>query len=138
MLPTILGWVNTADNDNTVSYSSRTPQTSLQDQHQPVETSHVTTAEDVQLDKMHPIISDAAMSVAPPPAVNIISPTEDQPVTIATATTAESTQTSNNEPHSSDAAMVTAEETPVTDELINTDTSNGIVIIYNMMSLLMT
>ena len=52
----------------------------------------MTVPDDIQLDKMHPIISDVVMSEAPPPTV-----TEDLPVTIATSTTIESTQTRINQ-----------------------------------------
>ena len=71
---------------------------------------------------MHPIISDAAMSAAPPPpAVNVISPTEDHPVTIATTSTIETTQITPS--YKPDAAMVTADDASKgTHNLINTAT----------------
>ena len=93
---------------------------------------NVSVTEDIRLDKIHPIISDAAMSTAPPPApvVNVISPTEDQPVTVATVEPVETvpsyepTETvPNYDPPSSDAAMVTADkEAPIED-----DTSNDVI-----------
>ena len=94
----------------------------------------MTAADDVQLDKMHPIISDAAISSAPPPpTVNIISPVDDQPpvddqqVTIATSTVESTHTTSSYEPHPSDATMVINEET-ATDEPVNIDTGKDYVI----------
>lgn len=102
-------------------------------------------AEDVQLDKMHPIISDAAKSSAPPPpTVNIISPvddednefeipTEDDPLFnkppvddqySAIPPDDDITPTASSyKPHSSDDTMVT-DEVATADEPINIDTGN--------------
>jgi len=86
----------------------------------------VTAAEDdIQLDKMHPIISDAIMSeVVTPPTVNIKSPS---PVAIATSTTFEPAQTTfSYEPHPPETTIITSEESTssVTNEPINNDTGN--------------
>ena len=55
---------------------------------------HVTVSDDdIQLSKMHPIISGAVISEAPPPHEDVTLPPVDPPVTIATTTTMESTQT---------------------------------------------
>jgi len=51
------------------------------------------TAEDIHLDKMHPIISDVALSEGVTPTVSVTSPTTDVPVTI---TTTEPVQTQPN------------------------------------------
>ena len=51
----------------------------------------MTVPDDMQLDKMHPIISDVVMAEAPPPTdIKVTSPS---PVTITTTTTIESIQT---------------------------------------------
>lgn len=92
-----LDWDIIKDEDITSfsSHGSHTPESNLQGQQ--------TLAEDIRLDKMHPIISDAAMSdVVTPPTVNIISPSEDLLVTIATTTTVESAQTTTAKDNQSD------------------------------------
>ena len=116
--------------EETTSFSSHPTQGNVQDK--VVAEKNISATEDIQLDKMHPIISDAAISAAPPPApvINVISPTEDQPVTVATIEPVESvpsyepTETvPGYEPPSSDAAMVTTDkETPIED-----DTSNDVI-----------
>ena len=124
MLP-MIGW-GYSDQDEKTSFSSHQSPSISQDQGGGEK--NVTAAEDIQLDRMHPIISDAAMSVAPPPppAVNVISPTEDQPVTIATVELTETVPC--DEPPKSDVGMVTVDkEDPTEDEVINTDTSNDVM-----------
>lgn len=111
--------------DSSHAPSSYTPKSSLQNQ-PPVETTKVTAVEDVQLDKMHPIISDAAMSeVVTAPTVNIISPS---PIAITTTTTFEPPQTTSSyEPHPLETTMVTTEgstSSSAINEPINTVTGN--------------
>ena len=57
------------------------------------------TAEDIRLDKMHPIISDVALSEGVAPTVSVTSPITDVPVTI---TTTEPVQTQPNTTSQSD------------------------------------
>jgi len=115
-----LDWDNIKDEDITSysSHKSHTSESNLQGQQ-----AHVTTAEDVRLDKMHPIISDAAMSEdVTPPTVNVISPSENLPVTIATTTTVESAQTMTAKDNQSDFPEVKLDSMhPIISDAIKTD-----------------
>lgn len=92
----------------------------------------MTVAEDVQLNKMHPIISDAAMSedVTPPePATavnNTISPIEEVPAATTSSHEQEQT-TSSYKPSSSDATVLIAEDPSVAEEPVTIDTSNDVI-----------